>query len=244
MLYSARENLVPMERNRRANAKGLRASGRKPVNNNLPETHTSRVQSGQPKDRNFAPRREVVRRFNQSAAVTNQGFPLSAGHDQFLTVTNSGTGAAVPYVDSWRIKKIDLFAWGSTDGFPTTVTLTPVGTDVSSNMINDPEQIFSMTARSATVAKHMRIITSPSRPLGGWHFTSNVNPAGTLFQINIGSGAGTQRNVIMDITFEIVENLAGSPLGYGVITATTTLGTIGGRNPITGFTLVGVNNLG
>lgn len=226
-------------------AKAFGASGRKPVNNNTPpETHLARIQNGQPKDRNFAPRREVCRRFVQSAAVVNQGFPLSGGHDQFLTVTNAGTGAAVPYVDSWRIKKIDLFAWGSSDGFPTTVTLTPVGTDLSSNMLNDPEQIFSMTARSATQAKHMRITTSPSRPFGGWHFTSNVNPTGVLFQLNIGSGAGTQRNVVMDITFEIVENLAGSPLGYGVITATTTLGTIGGRNPISGFTLNGVNNLG
>jgi len=62
-----------------------------------------------PPDRSFAGKRSVVHRFVQQAAVGAQGFTLTSGHDQFLTVTNAVTGAAVPYVDSWRIKKnLDL----------------------------------------------------------------------------------------------------------------------------------------
>ncbi len=207
------------------------------------ETRTLKGGPSAPPDHNFAPRREVVRRFQQTSAVSNQAFSLANGHDQFLTVTNT-SGAAVPYVDSWRIKRLDVWAWASTDGYPTTVTLTPVGTDLTSNMNNDPEAAFVITARSATIAEHMAIIPSPFRPFGAWHFTSNTNFAGALFQVNIGSGASNLRLVVIDITFEVVNNEIGLPLGYGVVTATTTLGTIGARNILSGMSVQGVNNLG
>ena len=207
------------------------------------ETQLFRGGAEQPPDRNFAPRRNVVRRFQQTSAVSNQAFTLANGHDQFLTIT-SATGGAVPYVDSWRIKHIDVWAWASADGYPTTVTLTPVGTDLTSNMNNDPEQGFVITARSPTIAKHMKIVPSPKRPFGAWHFTSNTNFAGALFQINIGTGATNLRLVVMDIVFEVVNNEIGLPLGYGTTTATTTLGTIGARNILSGMTVQGVNNLG
>lgn len=232
-----------MESKRSLGAKSLRAAGRKPVKNqqNL-ETRMLRDDVSQPPDRNFANKRTLVRRFQQNAAVTNQGFSLANGHDQFLTVT-SALGAAVPYVDSWRIKKIDVWAWASGD-IPTSVNISPVGTDLTSNMNNDPEASYFMTARSATIAKHMCIVPSKFRPLGQWHFTSNVNFAGVLFQMSIGSASATLRLVIMDITFEVVNNEIGLPLGYGVTTATTTLGTLGARNILSGMAVQGVNNLG
>lgn len=209
-----------------------------------PETHlVSSGNSGQPPDRNFCPKRTVVRRFNQIAAVANQAFSLANGHDQFLTVT-AVTGAAVPYIDAWRIKKIDIWAWADTAGNHTTVTLSPVGTDLTSNMNNDPEASYNLVARSQSVAKHMCIVPSKFRPLGSWHFTSNTNFAGALFQLNIATATANSRLVVMDITFEAVWNEVGLPLGYGVTTSTTTLGTIGARPILSGFSPVGVNNLG
>ncbi len=81
--------------------------------------------------------------------------------------------------------------------------------------------------------------------MGSWHFTSNTNFAGTLFQMNIGINGGTNNNrVTMDIVFQYVENYLGLPLGYGVTTATTTLGAVGCRGFLSGFAPQNVNNLG
>lgn len=183
------------------------------------------------------------RRFVQNAAVTNQAFSLANGHDQFLVVTST-LGAAVPYVDSWRIRRIRIWAL-SVDNASTTVTVTPVGTDLTSNMRNDRESVWVISSRSASDPAFMEIKTSKSQPLGSWHFTSNVNFAGALFQMNVQSNTSTvNTRVTMDIEFETITNYAGLPLGYGVTTATTTLGTVGGRSILSGMLLQGVNNLG
>lgn len=196
-----------------------------------------------PPDHNLAPTKRCWRRFNQSGAVVNQAFTLAMGHDQFLVVTNV-TGAAVPYADCWRIRTIRVWAISEAN-FTTHVTISPVGADIDSNMYNDKEQIFHCSSRSQAEPGAMSIRTAPDKPWGSWHFTSTVNFAGTLFQVNIGINAGSSNNrCTMDIEFEYVENLVGLPLGYGVTTATTTLGTVGGRNILSGFTLTGTNNLG
>jgi hypothetical protein len=196
-----------------------------------------------PPDRNFGPTVRAIRRFNQSGAVTNQGFSLADGHNQFLVVTQVA-GNATCYADCWRIKKI--FVWCiSQDNFVSHVTITPVGTDIDSNMYNDKEQIYQCSSRSVSEPGHMCIVTAPDKPLGSWHFSSNVNTAGVLFQMSVGVNAGSSDNrVTMDIEFEYIPNLVGLPLGYGVVTATTTLGALGGRNVLSNMTLVGVNNLG
>jgi len=196
-----------------------------------------------PPDYNLCPVRRCWRRFNQSGAVTNQAFSLADGHSQFLVVTNV-SGAAVPYVDCWRVRTIRV--WAISEGnFVTHVTITPVGADIDSNMYNDKEQIYSCVSRSTAEPGHMAIRTAPDKPWGSWHFTSNVNFAGALFQTNVGINGGSSNNrVTMDIEFEYVENFVGLPLGYGVVTATTTLGTVGGRNILSGMTLFGTNNLG
>jgi hypothetical protein len=196
-----------------------------------------------PPDHNLAPTRRCWRRYNQSSAVVNQAFSLANGHDQFLVVTNV-TGAAVPWVDCWRIRTIRVWAISELN-FTTHVTITPVGADIDSNMYNDKEQIFHCSSRSTAEPGAMSIRTAPDKPWGSWHFTSNVNFAGALFQVNVGINAGSSNNrCTLDIEYEYVENLVGLPLGYGVVTATTTLGTVGGRNILSGFTLTGTNNLG
>lgn len=228
-----------MERNRSKKAKSLRAAGSKSVNI---ETHM--VPSPRsPPDINFSKRKICVRRWFQNAVVANQAFTLADGHSQFLTVT-SVAGAAVPYADCWRIKSISI--WAVAEGnFSTQVTISPTGTDLTSNMNNDPEGIYTLNARSSTEPAHMKIVSSKFRPLGSWHFTSATNFAGTLFQVNIGVGGGTSHNrCTLDIEFEYIDNLVGLPLGYSVSTATTTVGTIGGRNILSGFSLTGINNLG
>jgi hypothetical protein len=203
-------------------------------------THMRMLSVDNVPSRNFSRPRRVWRRWIQTTAVTNQAFSLANGHDQFLVITTIA-GAAVSYVDSWCIKKIVLSA-APLQGATCNVTLTPIGTDLTSNMRNDEEKIFSLNARSTAKLSCMEIIPAKDEPLGGIHFTSNVNFAGALFQINI--QAATTNGVTLDIEFEIVDNLAGLPLGYGTTTGTTTLGTIGGRNVMSGFTLVGINNLG
>lgn len=225
------------------NAKAKVRSPRQKINQIRIETYSESNVTRLPPVRNFVRSEIEVRRFNQNAAVTNQGFSLQNGHDQFLVVT-SALGAAVPYVDSWRIKKIDIWATAAMDGTATSVTLSPVGTD-SSNMNNDPEQLFEVVGRSPTEPTHLCVVPSKVRPFGSWHFTSTTGFASTLFQINITNNTGANNTrVVMDITFETRKNLAGLPLGYGATTATTTLGTLGGRNILSGMALIGVNNLG
>jgi hypothetical protein len=233
-----------MDRKRSKKAKSLGAA-RKKIRSENPDAETHLVQRGpsEPPDRNFIRTGVEVRRFTQNAAVANQGFTLANGHDQFLVVTNV-TGAAVPYVDSWRLKFIDIWLVGNVDGSSSNLALSPTGGD-SSNMNNDPEQLFQMSARSPTEPVHMRIKCSAKRPLGSWHFTSTTGFASTLFQLNISTN--TSANVLratMDLTFETRKNLAGLPLGYGSMTSTTTLGTMGGRSILSGMALQGINNLG
>jgi len=196
-----------------------------------------------PPDLNPVPVRRCRRRWQQNAAVSNVAFTLADGHNQFLVVTNV-LGNAVPFVDCWRIRRIMI--WCISEGnVATNVTLTPVGADIDSNAFNDRERIFQCSSRSTAEPGAMCIKTSHESPMGAWHFTSNVNAAGALFQMNIlVNGGASQARTTIDIEFEYVENFVGLPLGYGVVTATTTLGTVGGRNILTGFTSTGVNNLG
>jgi len=225
----------------RKNKKGGKKKARVAVQNSLEHRL---VLNGPlyPRSLNLARKETQVRRFVQNSAVVNQGFTLANGHDQFLVVTTVA-GNAVPYVDSWRIKFIEFWALSAEDS-ATSVTFTPTGSS-SDNMRNDREAIFECTSRSQADPAHMKIIASKEQPLGSWHFTSNTGFASTLFQMTIGvNGGAKQTRVTMDITFETITNLAGLPLGYGVVTGTTTLGTLGGRNVLSGFLLQGVNNLG
>lgn len=235
-----------MERNRNKKAKSLRAAGGKnSVKQLINESQESRLVPGPefPPVRNFAKKDIQVRRFIQNAAVTNQAFTLANGHDQFLVVTNVA-GNAVPYVDSWRIKRIDVWCISEAN-FSTNVTISAVGTDLTSNMRNDPERIWQCTSRSVSDPGHMSIVPSKNLPLGSWHFTSTTNFAGSLFQMSVGGGGGVSNfRCTMDITFETLINYVGLPLGYGVVTSTTTLGTVGGRGILSGFILQGINNLG
>jgi hypothetical protein len=240
---------APMESKRSLGAKSLRAAGRKPVKNEIQREindalhHRMIVGRSEPPPLNFVKTVVERRRWNMGGAVTNQGFSLANGHDQFLVVT-SALGAAVCIADSWRIRKISVYAVAQ-DNLQTGVTLTPTGADNSSNMMNDPESAYHLLARSPAEPVSMHIIPSETKPLGSWHFSSNVNVAGTLFQMNVTTGGGTSDlRVTLDIEFEVRYNKVGLPLGYGVTTATTTLGAYGGRNILSGFSLVGINNLG
>jgi hypothetical protein len=238
-------NYIHMERNRSKNVKPLGAA-REKTRSEINQALENRMVLAGPKfppPRSFVKKEVQVRRFLQNAAVTNQAFSLANGHDQFLVVTNV-TGAAVPYVDSWRIKSISC--WCISEGNnASSVSISPVGTDLTSNMRNDKEAIWHCTSRSQSEPGYMKIVTSKAQPLGSWHYTSNTNFAGTLFQMNIGVNAGASNNrVTMDIEFETITNYVGLPLGYGVTTATTTLGTVGARPILSGFSPQGINNLG
>jgi hypothetical protein len=223
--------------------KGASDKGQAPQRVNLaPSTQLIRS-SGYPPDRNFASITRLTRRFVQNGSITNQAFTLANGHDQFLVVTNV-TGAAVSFVDAWRIRRISI--WAISQGqSATSMTLTPTGADVSSNNFNDREAIYHCSSRSTAEPACMIIKPSPLAPMGSWHFTNNINAGGALFQVLVNvNGASTNTGVTMDIEFEVGYNWVGSPLGYTVITATTLPGIIGGRNILGGFSLLGINNLG
>jgi hypothetical protein len=207
-----------MESNRNKKVKSLRATGRKSVKNeiiSLLDTHMVRCEKIPP-PLNMARIRRESRRWIQTGAVSNQGFTLSNGHDQFLTVITVA-GAAAPYVDSWRIRRIKIWCV-SQDNFSTSVTLTPTGAD-SSNMNNDRESIYTCTSRSVGEPASMCIVPSRVKPLGGWHFTTVTGVASVLFQININTNGGSSENrTTMEIDFDVIDNLAGLPLGYSTTT--------------------------
>lgn len=232
-----------MERNRSKKVKSLRAAGKKIPSDNQMEHQLSLRGPLYPPAMSLVKKEVQWRRFQQNATVTNVAFTLANGHDQFLVVTNVA-GNAVPYVDSWRIKKIRIWALSAEDT-TTSVVLTPTGAS-SDNMRNDRESIFEISSRSSADPAYMEITCSKSQPLGSWHFTSNTGFASSLFQVNIQQNLGTLKNtrVTIDMCFETITNYAGLPLGYGVVTGTTTLGVVGGRNILGGFQLLGINNLG
>jgi len=194
--------------------------------------------------RNFIPTMRCWRRFRQTVQAVGLTFILSDGHSQFLAVTNSATGNAVPYVDMWRIRRIQVYssALGTSPTSGSVLTLIPQGLDISNNFLNDREVVYSLTPNS-TMPVGMEIRPGKSTPLGGWHETSGVNPAGVLFILS--SSPANINLTFMDIEFEIVPSFTGSPNGFNVNTASTTLGLLGGR-PIIGasFTPASTNNLG
>lgn len=202
--------------------------------------------SRSPPDLSMIKTERCIHRFvSNTVTVSNQAFTLANGHDQFLTVTTVA-GNAVPYCDSWRLKSIRAYITAKSIGgtvYNTSFSISPVAGDVSSNMFNEPEQLYQISSTDLQ-SKGLFIKCGKRTPLGGWHFTNNVNAAGILFVYNAVSGSGDVTQLInLDLEFEYRMNLAGLPLGYGVVTATTTLGTVGARN-IAGFALRGINNLG
>lgn len=232
-----------MEHQRSKKTKSLRAARAQSRSENMDTHLVTRGLSPIPPARNLVKKFQAVRRFVQNGVVSNQAFTLANGHDQFLCVTNV-SGAAVPIADCWRIKRIDV--WAISEGnFPTSVIVTPTGSDITSNNYNDPEAAFEITSRSASEPAKMSIVPSKKSPMGSWHFTSNTNFAGALFQMSINTPGGSNNyRVTLDITFEYVLNWVGLPLGYGIVTATTTLGTIGCRGILSGFIPQGINSLG
>jgi len=194
--------------------------------------------------RNLLPSMQTWRRFKMGLVTTNQSFPLSDGHNQFLVVTNSGTGAAVPYADMWRIKKMIFYVSGvgSSPTTASTLTVIPQGLDISNNFLNDREVVYALDGNS-TGMQSMIIKPGKGTPLGGWHETSNVNFAGVLFLVT--ASTALINLAYVDIHFEFIPSFVGSPNGYSVTTSTLTLGTLGGRSIFGGnWSPVGTNNLG
>lgn len=202
-----------------------------------------------PPDYNASPTYCCRRRFasGTATAITNQTFTLASGHDQFLEVINVA-GLATCFVDMWRIKRI--FVWcNNFEEHSTTVSILPVGADIDSNSFNDREAVFTCSSRGVALPGSMEISPSRNSPLGQWHETTTVNAAGGLFVMNCNyQGNLTDFGVItMDIEFDFVINMTGIANGYTIATATTTLGTLGGRQWASaggGMNPLGVNVLG
>ncbi len=181
----------------------------------------------------------------ENVAITNQNFTLSNGHRQFLVVTDTA-GTAVCWVDVWRIKSVSVWCINYVDN-ATTVTIRPLSTDLDTNNYNDREATYSCSSRSEAEPGSMKIVPARDTPLGSWHKTSTVNATGVLFGLNVnygGASSGNWATVTIDIEFEYVENMVGSPQGYSVSTSTLTPGTLGGSNLFTSALLLqSVNQL-
>jgi hypothetical protein len=180
------------------------------------------------------PTRTCRRRWvsKKDVAIVSESFRLTEGHRQFLVVTVANT-TAVCYVDCWRIKSISIWCNNDVED-ATTVTIFPVTGDIDSNTFNDRESGFTCSSRSEAKPGCMKIIPARDTPLGGWHKTSTVNATGSLFTINVNNGgasSGDWGTTTMDIEFEYVENLLGSPQGYSVtISAVASVGSLGGSD--------------
>lgn len=238
-----------MERNRSKKAKAFGASRElNTVKKQIQDEETHKMPIPRvPPSLLMTQKLRTTRRFvSGTATLSNLSFTLQNGHNQFLVVTTVG-GAAVSYVDSWRLKAIKVWVLasellGNTQNV--SFTITPVAGDVSSNMYNEPEKAYNVDSQSLSEYSTLGIKCGKRSPLGGWHFTTTVNPAGVLFQYNATSGATSLSGlIIMDLEFEYILNTVGLPLGYTAGTATTTVGTLGSQN-ISGFSLRGTNNLG
>jgi len=200
---------------------------------------------------NAVPTYRATRRWtsNKTNPITSLSVTLASMHRQFSVVSVANT-TAIPYADVWRIRRISIWCMNSVED-PTTVTLVPVGTDTTDNNFNDREVVYECTSRSEARPGHMAIVPSASCPLGAWHKTSTVNSTGVLFVINAdygGASAGDLSTVTMDIEYEFVENLYGTPQGYSFsLAGTYSVGTMGGTNipiSIPALTLQGINILG
>jgi hypothetical protein len=214
------------------------------------ETHFVSVPKFPPEFDN-GPTTLVRRRWvsNATNPVTNMIFALAQGHRQFLISTSSLT-SAVPYVDTWRIRKISVWCINDVD-HTTSVTIVPAGIDIDSNMFNDREKIFSCSSKSEAEPGRMAIVPAEDSPLGSWHVTSTVNPSGSLFVMNVnygGASSGSRSTVTMDIDFETVVNVFGSPNGYSVVpNVAASNGSLGGAHLFSGglqcFDLQNINVL-
>jgi hypothetical protein len=173
-------------------------------------------------------------------------FTQQNGHNQFLICTSSGN--ALCWVDMWRIKKISVWTINYVDN-ATSVTIAPATADSTDNNFNDREAAYSISSRSEAEPGHMSIVPARDTPLGAWHKTSTVNNSGQLFQFIAdygGASTGNWATITLDVEFEFVPHMIGSPNGYTTTTSATTVGVMGGKNIFvsgTGMLLTDINNL-
>lgn len=180
----------------------------------------------------------------EAVAVTNAGFSLATGHNCFEMVTVANT-TAIPFVDTWRIRKISVWTINYQDN-ATTATNLPVGTDTGSNNFNDREVVYTCSSRSEADPGFMAIKPALDTPLGCWHKTSTTNSTANLFILNVdygGASSGNWATVTMDIDFEYSLNVYGSAQGYTrSLTGTYAVGILGATNwAASGMLLQGIN---
>jgi len=177
------------------------------------------------------PPRTCRRRWISSPTVqiSSQDFQIAFGHRQFLVVV-SVAGTSVAFVDMWRIKSLTVWTTSYVDN-PTTCEIRPAFQDTADNCFNDRESVFSISSRSEAEAGHMKIVPARDTPMGSWHKTSNLNPTGPLFNMNVNNGGASSGNwatTTLDMEFEYIENLVGANPGYTFTSLVTSLGTMGG----------------
>lgn len=215
-----------MERNRNKKAKAFGASSKKSVKLQIERIPPRLLPN---------PVRQAVRRYINNAAFTSQTFTQSTLYDQFLMVV-AVTGNAISYADMVRIRKIKIWL----RGVGAYATLQPLAGDPN-NVFCSPERTYTVDV--ASDAFPSTLVVKPRGgvdPLGGWKETNNAGFAQTLMILGTSAAAG---NFIMDVHYEYVENIVGSPNGYAKITSTTTLGSMGSVTPFVGLQVAGSNQL-
>jgi hypothetical protein len=149
--------------------------------------------------------RSTIRRrydFNQQVADT---FLMSTGHDQFLNA-NTATNATT-YVESWRIKTIEMWATPSLADNTGECSITQLALQ-SDNLMNDPISKISDSTNQRDKTAHILIHADESKPFGGWHQCSTVNPNLALF------GYSGSNGCIMDIVYEVIFPMGVSRANY------------------------------
>lgn len=184
------------------------------------------------------PIRSVTRRYETNTAFSAQTFTQSTLYNQFLMVVVAATGNAISYADMVRIKKIKAWVFG----FGSSFEIQPLTGDIQ-NQFCSPERTFS--ANCISTAFPATLVVKPRNgqdPLGGWKESNTTNFAQTLLLLNfaVGPAGGS---LILDVSYDYIENIVGGPNGYGMITSTLVLGTMGSVTPFAPLVVSGSNQL-
>lgn len=200
-----------------------------------PRQKLNKIESGLPPDLQAVPAQRVRRRFHQTGALTGTPFLMQEGAQQF-GVCHS-VGYALPTIDMWRLRRIDLYLTGDDKQ----VVITPTSTDGATNFINSRERSYTLSSMNDAQSRHLAV--GPANdydPLFSWHHANTINQDLSLFLLTSNSNSG----LVMDLTFEVVYNWVGA--ASSLVWATSTgLGTQGGYSCVGGHMVpVGINSLG
>jgi hypothetical protein len=176
----------------------------------------------------------MIRRRYISAGTISLTFTQQMGHNQFLVATTSIL--ANSYVESWRIKRIRV--WATSDNSAEAFcSIIPFSLDSVDNNFNDRAVKIEDATSSVDRPAFIELIPKPNTPIGAWHITSTVNTTGALFLMTAST------NSIIDIDFDTIVNTIAGVTSYTVAIVAGTAGRLYAIAPTTNMVPQGVGTI-